>query len=71
MDPLPVTVVLDRNGNTVERFAGSAKEDDIPPPWRRPRKLLRSSYSVDRERAVYRGHPLEGDHGNRIGRGAN
>jgi len=29
MDSLPVTVVLDRNGNTVERFAGSAKEDDI------------------------------------------
>ncbi len=29
MDALPVTLVLDRNGNTVERFAGSAKEDDI------------------------------------------
>jgi thiol:disulfide interchange protein DsbD len=29
MDALPVTLVLDRNGNTVERFAGSATEDDI------------------------------------------
>jgi thiol-disulfide isomerase/thioredoxin len=29
IEPLPVTVVLDRNGNTIKRFAGSAKPDDI------------------------------------------
>ncbi len=29
MDALPVTVVLDRDGNTVQRFNGSATEDEI------------------------------------------
>ena len=29
MDQLPVTVVLDRNGNTVKRFDGLAKPEEI------------------------------------------